>query len=212
MCKSLQGGNIMKWKQKLLSFALAVALTLTAAFALPLAGAGGDPSGSVEAYAEDTGPDTGDTVCFGNYPQGKSAEQSEGDGRINIGGVWYDVEPIAWRVLDNKDGKLFLLSEKNLDAKPYHVDWESVTWEKSTMRSWLNGYAADKNWGDDDPTPNTSNAGIDYSGANANFIGTAFTEAERESIATTSAVNDDNPDYGTAGGNDTDDKIFLLSL
>jgi uncharacterized protein YjdB len=121
------------------------------------------------------GPQKGDTVYFGAYEQ------------TNDGG---DGEPIAWKVLKNAEGKLFLLSEKNLDVRPYHENYEDVTWERSTIRSWLNGYGAGANDG--------GASGIDYSGDGDSFIGTAFNEAERESIATTSAVNDD--------------KIFLLSL
>ncbi len=66
------------------------------------------------------------------------------------------------------------------------------------MRSWLNGY---------DSSVNTY--GTDYSGKN--FINTAFTSSERSAIKTTEVVNDNNISYGTAGGNDTSDKVFLLS-
>jgi hypothetical protein len=137
---------------------------------------------SIDQFADDT-------VYFGTYEQ------------ANDGG---DGEPIAWRVLDidSQDGKLFLLAEKNLDAKPYHEDDETVTWERSTIRSWLNGYGADENDG-----------GINYSGgSSASFIRTAFSAAERLSIAETTVANDDNPDHNTAGGEDTDDKVFLMSL
>jgi uncharacterized repeat protein (TIGR02543 family) len=176
----------MNRKHKLLSYILAVALALTAVFALPFVGTGGS---SPEAYAADAEPQAGDTVYFGAYEQAN-------DGA--------DGEPIAWKVLKSAEGKLFLLSEKNLDAKPYHVDREHVTWEKSTIRSWLNGYGASANDGGAE--------GIDYSGNGDSFIGKAFTEAEREAIATTLVVNDDNPDYYTEGGNNTNDKIFLLSI
>jgi hypothetical protein len=171
------------------------------------------PPAATAAYAADTEPAAGDTVYFGNYPQGKSAAQSPGEGRVYVDSDngdgteydgWYDSEPIEWRVLENANGKLFLLSEKNLDAKPYHLGYEAVTWERSTIRSWLNGYGAGFNDG--------GASGIDYSGEGAGFINTTFTEAEREAIATTYVANDDNPNHGTTGGNDTDDKIFLLSI
>jgi uncharacterized protein YjdB len=186
-------------------------LALTAAFALPLAGTGG-PSGSAEAYAAGAEPQRGDIVYFGSYPQGRSAEQSEGEGRIFIDnlGTWFDIEPIAWRVLQNDRGKLFLLSEKNLDAKPYHSDHEPVTWERSTIRSWLNGYGASDNSGDISPANSGDDAGIDYSGDS--FIGNAFNVAESDAIATTRVENHDNPDHGTSGGAVTNDKMFLLSI
>ena len=69
----------------------------------------------------------------------------------------YNTDPVKWRVLANDEegsGTLFLLSDQNLDVFQYHTDNESVTWEKSTMRSWLNGYDASQNIGGD--------SGIDY--------------------------------------------------
>ena len=114
-----------------------------------------------------------DNVYFGTY-------QQSGDGS---GG--YNIDPVKWRVLENAYGQLFLLSDQNLDVFRYHVDNESVTWEKSTMRSWLNGYGASENTGGD--------SGYDYT--SDNFIGTAFSEKEQAAIADTTVVNDDNPDY-----------------
>ena len=92
----------------------------------------------------------------------------------------------------------FLLADKALDDQEYNISDTSITWEKCTMRSWLNGY---------DSSVNTY--GTDYSGKN--FINTAFTSSERSAIKTTEVVNDNNISYGTAGGNDTSDKVFLLS-
>ena len=115
---------------------------------------------------------------------------------------YYYIDPVKWRVLENADGQLFLLSDQNLDVFQYHTDLESVTWEKSTMRSWLNGYSASHNTGGDSGTDYTSD----------NFIGTAFSEKEQGAIADTTVVNDDNPTSGTEGGNNTTDKIFLLSI
>lgn len=129
-------------------------------------------------------------LYFGTYQQ-----SSDGNGGYNI-------DPIKWRVLENAGGQLFLLSDQNLDVFRYHTDWESVTWEKSTMRSWLNGYGASENTGGDSGTDYTSD----------NFIGAAFSEKEQKAIAETTVVNDDNPNYNTDGGNNTTDKIFLLSL
>ncbi|MDD6035308.1 MAG: DUF6273 domain-containing protein [Lachnospiraceae bacterium] len=47
---------------------------------------------------------------------------------------------------------------------------------------------------------------------NSDFYRTAFSEKERASIAETLVRNADNPEYGTEGGNDTRDKVFLLSI
>ncbi|MBN1778057.1 MAG: peptidoglycan-binding protein, partial [Clostridiales bacterium] len=61
---------------------------------------------------------------------------------------------------------------------------EAVTWESATLRTWLNN----------------------------DFLNTAFTEQEREVIITSVISNEDNPEYGTDGGPDTQDRVFLLSL
>ena len=45
-----------------------------------------------------------------------------------------------------------------------------------------------------------------------NSITTAFTEAEQSRIPTVTVKNSDNPVYETKSGNDTEDKIFLLSI
>ncbi len=130
------------------------------------------------------------SIYFGTYKQ-----SSNGSGG-------YSTDPIKWRVLSNADGKLFLLSDQNLDVFQYHKNYDFVTWETSTMRSWLNGYNASSNTG--------GSNGIDYT--NDNFLNTAFSAKEQTAIANTAVVNDDNPTYQTDGGNDTTDKIFLLSI
>ena len=140
--------------------------------------------------AANIGGGQADNIYFGTYQQ--SSDGNSG----------YNIDPIKWRVLENANGQLFLLSDQNLDVFQYHVDYESVTWATSTMRSWLNGYGASHNTGD--------SGGIDYT--DDNFINTAFSEKEQKAIAETEVVNDDNPTHGTEGGNNTTDQIFLLSI
>ena len=178
----------MKPKNKIISLLLAVCLIIglmpTAAFAT-----GADTGKAIQLV--DSGPAANisggqrGNIYFGTY------QQSSNSG-----------DPIKWRVLSNANGELFLLSDQNLDVFLYHVDKEDVTWEKSTMRSWLNGYGAEENTG--------GNSGNDYT--DDNFIDTAFSDKERGVIANTNVVNKDNLEYGTEGGNQTTDKIFLLSI
>ena len=111
---------------------------------------------------------------------------------------YFKYEPIKWRVLDVNGTDAFLLADRALDDQPYNKEWVSVTWEKSTMRSWLNGYGSSEN-----------TYGTDYTGSN--FINSAFTSSQRNAVKTTDVVNKDNINYGTEGGNDTKDKVFLLS-
>jgi hypothetical protein len=133
-------------------------------------------------------------VYFGAYEQDDPA-----DGK----------DPIEWRVLENSGGELFLLSEKNLDAKPYHEDDESVTWERSTIRSWLNGYGASENKGDVVNPANDS--GIDYSADS--FIGAAFSAAEKNAIPAAQAhTYTYNSDTAEQTGSPTSDQIFLMSV
>lgn len=92
-------------------------------------------------------------------------------------------EPIEWIVLKNKDNKLYVMSKYGLDNKPYHYKREAVTWETCSLREWLNG----------------------------EFYEAAFSAEEKAMIADTELTNADNPYYNTEGGNDTIDKVFLLS-
>lgn len=59
-----------------------------------------------------------------------------------------------------------------------------VTWETSSIRSWLNN----------------------------EFLNTNFTKSEQEKILSIELDNNDNPMYETKGGNNTSDKVFLLSF
>ena len=93
-------------------------------------------------------------------------------------------EPIKWRVLSVNGNDAFLLADQNLDAKPYNEEYTSVTWATCTLRTWLND----------------------------TFLNTAFTSAEQAAIKNTTVVNDDNPYYGTEGGVNTTDKVYLLSI
>lgn len=93
-------------------------------------------------------------------------------------------EDIDWKVLAKKKGKTLLISKYGLDCKPYNVKYEGVTWETSSIRRWLN----------------------------EEFIQTAFTADEQKWIAEITVENPDNSKYGTKGGRNTQDKIFLFSI
>ena len=95
-----------------------------------------------------------------------------------------DVKPIEWRVLEVKDNKAFLLADKGLDAVPYNTELVDVTWKTSSIRQWLN----------------------------TDFYNVAFNDSEKSRIVITVLKNPDSPKFGTKGGGDTRDRIFLLSL
>lgn len=93
-------------------------------------------------------------------------------------------KPIKWFVLKKNAKKAMLLSAYALDAKQYNEKFEGVTWETCTLRKWLNG----------------------------DFYHAAFSDEEKKQILLTKIENADNPLCQTPGGNDTEDKIFLLSI
>lgn len=97
-----------------------------------------------------------------------------------------DMTPIGWLVLARDGNKALLISRYWLDAQPYNTDHTSVTWETCTLRTWLN----------------------------VTFYNKAFSSDEQAAILTTSVDNGKNQGYSkwsTSGGNNTEDKVFLLS-
>lgn len=111
---------------------------------------------------------------------------------------YFKYEPIKWYVLNKNENEALILSARALDDQRYNINYTSVTWENSSMRSWLNGYKQSVN-----------QPQIDYS--KENFICTAFSTVEKNAINITNVVNDNNINYKTDGGNNTWDRIFLLS-
>lgn len=109
----------------------------------------------------------GDHILFGKYYQSNSETKEE----------------IEWRVLDKKDDKILLLSERALDAQNYNNKYKGTTWEKCSLRNWLN----------------------------ETFINEAFSADEQMKIVDTKLKAEANSQYGTKAGNDTTDKVFPLS-
>lgn len=111
---------------------------------------------------------------------------------------YFKYEPIKWRVLSVDGTDALLLADVALDDQRYNLNYKSVTWATSSIRSWLNGYGVSAN----EPQK-------DYS--HKNFLNAAFSSEEKNAIKITNVINDNNISYGTAGGNTTSDKVFLLS-
>ena len=93
-------------------------------------------------------------------------------------------EAIEWIVLANDGHTATLISKYGLDAKQYNMEYESVTWESCTLRKWLNG----------------------------DFLNAAFSAEEQARLETVTVTADKNPKYDTNPGNDTQDKVYLLSI
>lgn len=95
-------------------------------------------------------------------------------------------EPIRWIVLEKQDGRYLLFAKDLLDQHRYNVRYGFVTWEECELRTWLN----------------------------TEFLQNAFTEEEQAAILLTDVDNSpaqSHPTYRTTSGNDTQDKIFLIS-
>ncbi len=117
--------------------------------------------------------EVGNIVSFGIYPQTKAGT---------------DQTAIEWIVLDYDEvnHKVLLLSRYGLDVKLYNTELTDITWEKCTLRTWLNG----------------------------EFLNKAFSAAEQSAILMTPVDNIKSQGYSewdTDGGNNTEDRIFLLS-
>jgi hypothetical protein len=91
---------------------------------------------------------------------------------------------VDWIVLAVQDGKTLILSDKVLEIREYHSQNGDITWENCDLRGYLNN----------------------------SFYNSTFNEHEKERITETTVINNDNTEYGTLGGNDTVDNVFLLSI
>ena len=125
---------------------------------------------------------------------------------------YFKVEPIKWRVLEEAEGKKFLLAENGLMALPYYdnVKYRTIgdkdicpnNYMHSKIRAFLNGYKYQL--GDADNS--------DYE--NKGFLQTAFTSEAQAKIATTTVDNSVastlySPNRSVC--DNTSDKVFLLS-
>ena len=116
----------------------------------------------------------------------------------NVEWHYFRFDPIRWRII-GLDGRIAcLMADRLLDCQPFNTKEGPVSWESSTVRSWLNSYPAEEN-----------EAGIDYRGKG--FLDMAFTAAQREAVIKSGVENRPNGMYATACGNNTEDFVFLLS-
>ena len=93
-------------------------------------------------------------------------------------------EDIEWLVLAREGDRLLVISKYALDYQKYNTTITGVTWASCSLRTWLNG----------------------------TFINNAFSSDEQAMIRSTTVTADKNPSYSTSPGNDTNDKLFLLSI
>ncbi len=93
-------------------------------------------------------------------------------------------EPIEWQILEKKEDKVLLISRYALSRQSFNQTPDYVTWETCDLRKWLN----------------------------SEFFENAFSDDEKALIVSMTVTADRNPKYRTRPGNDTIDKVFLLSI
>lgn len=93
-------------------------------------------------------------------------------------------EKIEWYVIAKDGSKVLLLSKYALDQHSYNDEWIDTTWESCTLRKWLNEV----------------------------FFELAFLDYEKVKITGTMLTAGKNPDYKTNPGDETIDKVFILSV
>ena len=93
-------------------------------------------------------------------------------------------EDIEWLVLAREEDRILVISRYALDCVQYNPSQTDVTWENCKLRGWLNSA----------------------------FLEDAFTDDEQGQILESAVTADSNPRYNTSAGNDTVDRVFLLSM
>ena len=93
-------------------------------------------------------------------------------------------EPLQWKVLKKSGNRLLLITEKIIDARPFHGVHIGVRWRKSDIRAWLNG----------------------------EFLQNTFTDAEQALIPEVELLDSGNEDYWIDPGAETMDRVFLLQV
>ncbi|MDU5110549.1 MAG: DUF6273 domain-containing protein [Clostridium sp.] len=88
-----------------------------------------------------------------------------------------------WRILDIKNNAALIITEDIIEQRAYHDVYKDTTWADCELRKYLNGEFYDK-----------------------------FTATNRLRIIPVINKNSNNPWYGTNGGEDTKDRIFLLDI
>jgi hypothetical protein len=89
----------------------------------------------------------------------------------------------TWCVLDIQGRNALIITENMIEQRSYHDAYKDITWADCAMRKYLNSEFYDR-----------------------------FSPEEKAKIIPVINKNPDNPWYGTKGGEDTKDRIFLLSL
>jgi RNA polymerase subunit RPABC4/transcription elongation factor Spt4 len=92
--------------------------------------------------------------------------------------------PIKWRVIDRSGDWALVITEESIEYQPYNNTEEEVTWETCSLRKWLN----------------------------EDFYNRAFSPSEQNLIGVGTQYADSNSVNQLSGGNNTQDKVFILNI
>ena len=132
---------------------------------------------------------------YKNYTSGKKEanKQSKQYYKKHENGSIFKYAPIKWRVVNVDGNILTLISDKLLTSMP--PSYGVYSWETSDVRYYLNSIS------------NSSITQYDKSG----FYNNAFSDKEKSAIVKTKIKNTLNEYYGTNGGSDTEDYVYVPS-
>lgn len=147
---------------------------------------------------------TGKTVCKYDIQTGYYVYEMTENGETTVtkyakeGNKFFLVQEIQWIILKDLGDSYLLVSRELLDAKPMLDSYGQGTWEDSTLRDWLNG------------TDEYARGGEKFV-ERWNFFDRAFNETEQAALKSVTNTTADNDDFGTPGGNTTDDLVYVFS-
>lgn len=131
-------------------------------------------------------------LCFfiaNNLDNNKEKQEISNTRVIEFGEIEQDgdfqngKEKIEWYILNETSEDMLLISKDIILTLPYSVYYDTPTYEKSTIRYYLN----------------------------SEFFNNSFTEEEKERILTINVENNYDNEFGIWCGNNTSDKVSILS-
>ncbi|SFR88945.1 DUF6273 domain-containing protein [Anaeromicropila populeti] len=89
-----------------------------------------------------------------------------------------------WIIIDKQDNQALLIKKQNISSIAYNNILKDITWEESSLRKYLN----------------------------SKFINETFSQEEQKNIILKNISNKNNDIYGTYGGDETQDYVFVLDI
>lgn len=123
--------------------------------------------------------------AFRNCPNSIPSNVTDNRQIVKMGN--WNGQDIEWMVLDVNDGKALLITKDIMQFVKYHTygspKKSRFTWKDSNLRAWLN----------------------------ETFFQTAFSDTEKKNVVATAIYDDDNPVFGTKGGEYSVNRLYVLS-